>query len=39
MSEGPLKGSFITIASLPNKDRNIFIHILGKKRKGHSIFK
>ena len=34
MSEGPLKGSFITIASLPNKDRvNIFIHILGKKRK------
>ena len=34
MSEGPLKGSFITIASLPHKDRvNIFIHILGKKRK------
>ena len=34
MSEGPLKGSFISIASLPNKDRvNIFIHILGKKRK------
>ena len=34
MSEGPLKGSFITIASLPNKDRvNIFIHILGKKEK------
>jgi len=34
MSEGPLKGSFITIASLPNKDRvNIFIHILGKRRK------
>ena len=33
MSEGPLKGSLITIASLPNKDRvNIFIHILGKKR-------
>ena len=34
MSGGPLKGSFISIASLPNKDRvNIFIHILGKKRK------
>ena len=34
MSEGPLKGSFITIASMPNKDRvNIFIHILGKKRR------
>jgi len=34
MSEGPLKGSLITIASLPNKDRvNIFIHILGKSRK------
>ena len=34
MSEGPLKGSFITIASLPNKDRvNIFIHILEKKER------
>ena len=34
MSEGPLKGSLIKIASLPNKDRvNIFIHILGKKRR------
>ena len=34
ISEGPLKGSFVTIASLPNKDRvNIFLHILGKKRK------
>ena len=34
ISDGPLKGSFITIASLPNKDRiNIFIYILGKKRK------
>jgi len=34
ISQGPLKGSFITIASLPNKDRvNIFLHILGKKRK------
>ena len=34
ISDGPLKGSFITIASMPNKDRiNIFIHILGKKRK------
>ena len=34
ISEGPLKGAFITIASLPNKDRvNIFIHVLGKKRK------
>ena len=34
LSDGPLKGSFITIASLPHKDRvNILIHILGKKRK------
>ena len=34
ISDGPLKGSFVTIASLPNKDRvNIFLHILGKKRK------
>ena len=34
ISEGPLKGSLITIASMPNKDRvNVFIHILGKKRK------
>ena len=33
MSDGPLKGSFITIASLPHKDRvNILVHILGKKR-------
>ena len=31
---GALKGSFITIASLPCKERvDIFIHILGKKRK------
>ena len=31
---GALKGSFITIASLPYKERvDIFIHILGKKRK------
>jgi len=34
ISEGPLKGSLITIASLPKKERvNIFIHILGTKRK------
>lgn len=34
ISEGPLKGTFVTIASLPNKDRvNIFLHILGNKRK------
>ena len=34
MSDGPLKGSFVTIASLPYKDRvNILVHILGKKRK------
>tara|TARA_B100000212_G_C27284392_1_gene494508 strand:- start:468 stop:944 length:477 start_codon:yes stop_codon:yes gene_type:complete len=34
MSDGPLKGSFITIASMPCKDRiNILVHILGKKRK------
>jgi transcription antitermination factor NusG len=34
ISEGPFKGSFVTIASLPYKDRvNIFLHILGKKRK------
>ena len=34
ISGGPLRGSFVTIASLPNKDRvNIFLHILGKKRK------
>ena len=34
ISEGPLKGTFVTIASLPNKDRvSIFIHILGNKRK------
>ncbi len=33
MSEGPFKGSLITIASLPKKDRvNIFVHILGTKR-------
>ena len=33
ISDGPLKGSFITIASMPNKDRvSILIHILGKKR-------
>ena len=34
ISEGPLKGSLISIASLPNKERvNIFIYILGKKRR------
>ena len=34
MSVGPLKGSLVTIASLPKKERvNIFIHILGTKRK------
>ncbi len=34
MSDGPLKGSLVTIASLPKKERvNIFIHILGTKRK------
>ena len=34
LSDGPLKGSFISIASLPHKDRvNILVHILGKKRK------
>ena len=34
ISEGPFRGSFVTIASLPNKDRvSIFLHILGKKRK------
>lgn len=34
MSEGPLKGSLITIASLPKNDRvNVFVHILGTKRK------
>jgi len=34
ISEGPLRGTFVTIASLPNKDRvNIFLHILGNKRK------
>ena len=34
ISEGPLKGTFVTIASLPNKDRvNIFLHILGNKRR------
>ena len=34
MSDGPFKGSLITIASLPKKDRvNIFVHILGTKRK------
>jgi transcription antitermination factor NusG len=32
--DGPLKGSFITIASLPRKERvDIFIHLLGKNRK------
>jgi len=34
MSEGPFKGSIITIASLPEKERvNVFIDILGSKRK------
>jgi len=34
MTEGPFKGSLITIASLPKNERiNIFIHILGTKRK------
>lgn len=34
MSKGPFKGSLITIASLPKNDRvNIFLHILGTKRK------
>ena len=34
LSDGPLKGSFITIASLPDNDRvNILVHILGIKRK------
>ena len=34
MSDGPFKGSMITIASLPEKERvNIFIDILGSKRK------
>ena len=34
MSDGPFKGSIITIASLPEKERvNIFIDILGSKRK------
>jgi len=34
MSDGPFKGSLITIASLPKKNRvNIFVHILGTKRK------
>ena len=34
MSKGPFKGSLITIASLPKKERvNIFVHILGTKRR------
>ncbi len=34
MTDGPLKGSLVTIASMPRKDRvNIFIHILGTKRR------
>ena len=34
MSDGPLKGSLISIASLPKRDRvNIFVHILGTKRR------
>ena len=34
MSDGPFKGSIITIASLPEKERvNIFIDILGSKKK------
>ena len=34
MVEGPLKGSLISIASLPKNERiNIFVHILGTKRK------
>ena len=34
MIDGPLKGSLVTIASMPRKDRvNIFIHILGTKRR------
>ena len=34
ISDGPFKGSLITIASLPKKERvNIFIHILGTKRR------
>ena len=33
LSDGPLKGSLFTIASLPKKDRvNIFVHILGTRR-------
>lgn len=34
MIEGPLRGSLISIASLPKNERiNIFVHILGTKRK------
>ena len=34
ITDGPFKGSLITIASLPKKQRvNIFIHILGTKRR------
>tara|TARA_B100001093_G_C26739871_1_gene976154 strand:+ start:76 stop:552 length:477 start_codon:yes stop_codon:yes gene_type:complete len=33
MSEGPLKGAFIKIASFPKKERvDIFLNILGEKR-------
>lgn len=33
MNDGPLKGSLISIASLPKNERiNIFVHILGTKR-------
>jgi len=34
LTNGPLKGALVTIASMPRNDRvNIFIHILGTKRK------
>jgi transcription antitermination factor NusG len=34
MSDGPFKGSLITIASLPKKNRvDIFVYILGNKRR------
>jgi len=34
ISDGPLKGLFVTIASMPIKNRvNVFIHMLGSKRR------
>ena len=34
MSDGPFKGSLVTIASLPKKKRvSVFVHILGTKRR------